>query len=119
MGPVEVTAVVAVVLAAVVLGIWVRGARRRGRRHRDEVEHGQDDTAMRAQVRERLRQVTAQWDRGADPGATDAVPASSADRTEPAGQHPPDPSPPPHRVGDPPRHRRTGRRIRVRRHRRA
>jgi hypothetical protein len=80
MGPAQVTAGAALVLAAVVcVGVWVAGARRRrNRRRREEVERGADDAAMRAEVVARLERAAAQWDHTADTAGT-VGPAVSAD----------------------------------------
>lgn len=68
MGPVEVTAAVAVLLAAVILGVAAATAARR-RARREDAEQGPDDEALRPEVLDRLRRMTAEWDGRTGTGA--------------------------------------------------
>jgi hypothetical protein len=130
MGPLEVAAGAAALLIAVVVGSWlVASRRRRNLRRRDEMEHGADDAALRAEVLRRLEREAAHWDDTAGPApaarTTGAEPAQSPpaarsevrpdDRPEVCPDVRPEVAP----VAEPARHGRPGRRISVRWHPRA
>ena len=131
MGPVEVTAGAVFLVAVVCVGVWFAVARRRrNRRRREEVERGTDDSALRAEVVDRLERAVAQWDvagtatgtarvvvDGAAPPRPTETPGSRPDsRPDSRPEAGPGIAP---AAAEPARHGRPGRRIRVRWHPRA